>query len=95
MFPPETETGVGESQPLFLCKSNNGGFMTQKQIDDLFDLLKKRDEEFCIGMEAMRTSVELLSQRQTIASERLKVLEDINKIMSGDYGSTSGNSGRA
>jgi len=90
MFPPETQTGVVERQPLFWCK-HKGGIMTEKQINDLFDLLKKRDEEFCLGMEAMRTSVDLLSERLTIASERLEILEDINNIMSGNYGNNPRN----
>tara|TARA_R100001443_G_scaffold116886_2_gene138951 strand:+ start:1906 stop:2184 length:279 start_codon:yes stop_codon:yes gene_type:complete len=90
MFPPETQTGVVERQPLFWCK-HKGGIMNEKLINDLFDRLKKRDEEFCLAMEGLKINVELLTQRQDIASKRLEALEDINNIMSGNYGNNPRN----
>jgi len=65
--------------------------MTEKLINDLFDRLKKRDDEFCLAMEGLKINIELLTQRQDIASKRLEVLEDINNIMSGNYGNTPRN----
>lgn len=94
MFPLRNKLGLAKASPFFSAITN-GGTMTEKQINDLFDLLKKRDEEICLGMEAMRINLELLSQRVTVASERLEILEDINSIMSGNYGSITRNSGRA
>ena len=105
MFPPETETGVVERQPLFSCKliTASGGIMKIDKDQILADLviskvkdyMKQRDEAILELIKAIDCSVRITDQRLTVLSDRMKTQEDINNILGGNFGSTSGNSGRA
>ncbi|BAQ87146.1 hypothetical protein [uncultured Mediterranean phage uvMED] len=64
-------------------------------ISKVKDYMKQRDEAILELIKAIDCSVRITDQRLTVLSDRMKTQEDINNILGGNFGSTSGNSGRA
>ena len=59
------------------------------------DYINARDETILELIKAIECSIKITDQRLTVLSDRMKTQEDINNILGGNFGSTSGNSGRA
>ena len=64
-------------------------------ISKVKDYMTARDEAILELIKAIECSIKITDQRLTVLSDRMKTQEDINNMLGGNFGSTSGNSGRA
>jgi len=64
-------------------------------ISKVKDYIKERDEKLIELITAIDIKNGIINERLSVLSNRMKTQEDISNIIGGNFGSTSGNSGRA
>ena len=105
MFPPRTEEGMPFGIPFFgenqlqpqeeFMEVDKDQMLADLVVSKVKNYIKERDDKLIELITAIDLKNGIIDERLNIMSKRIKIQEDINNIMGGNYGDIKGNSGRA